>query len=65
MCCYISGLSLRRGAGIIGNALGDFFGLTEASQHGNTAEGRIGWEQYTERRVEEVDYTIRLTLKLQ
>ena len=50
------GLTLRRGAGILGNALGDFFGVTEVSQRGNTAEGRIGWEQYTERRVEEVRY---------
>ena len=45
---------MRRGAGILGNVLGDFFGVTEVSQHGNRAEGRIGWEQYTERRVEEV-----------
>ena len=52
--CPSSGLTIRRGAGIIGNALGDFFGVTEVSQRGNTAEGRIGWEQYTERRVEEV-----------
>lgn len=50
----ISGQTLRRGAGIIGTALGDFFGVTEVSQRGNTADGRIGWEQYTERRVEEV-----------
>ena len=48
------GVTLRRGAGIIGNALGDFFGVTEVSQRGNTAEGRLGWEQFTERRVEEV-----------
>ena len=46
-------MTLRRGAGIIGNALGDFFGVTEVSQRG-TSDGRIGWEQYTERRVEEV-----------
>lgn len=47
-------MTLRRGAGIIGNALGDFFGVTEVSQRGNTAEGRLGWEQYSERRLEEV-----------
>ena len=57
LCCSLSdnlGTTLRRGAGIIGNALGDFFGVTEVSQRGNTAEGRLGWEQYTERRAEEV-----------
>ena len=60
--CPPSGLTIRRGAGIIGNALGDFFGVTEVSQRGNTAEGRIGWEQYTERRVEEV--SMRAAIKL-
>ena len=53
-----SGQTLRRGAGIIGTALGDFFGVTEVSQRGNTADGRIGWEQYTERRVEEVRLSV-------
>ena len=52
--CGSLGQTLRRGAGIIGTVLGDFFGVTEVSQRGNTADGRIGWEQYTERRVEEV-----------
>ncbi len=38
--------SLRR----VGTIVGNFFGVTEASQQG-TAE-TIGWEEYTERRVE-------------
>ena len=34
------------------------------SQRGNTADGRIGWEQYTERRVEEVRLTLSLSVSV-
>ena len=41
-----AGTSLRR----VGAVVGNFFGVTEASQQG-TAD-TIGWEEFTERRVE-------------
>lgn len=46
------GRTLRHRAGQLGHAVGNFFGLTEESQHGNA--NRIGWEEFTERRAQEV-----------
>ena len=42
----LSGTSLRR----VGAVVGNFFGVTEASQQGSA--DIIGWEEFTERRVE-------------
>ncbi len=39
-------MSLRR----VGTAVGNFFGVTEASQQGSI--NTMGWEEFTERRVE-------------
>ena len=38
--------------GRLGRVVGNFFGVTEASQHGTA--GNIGWEEWTEQRVNEV-----------
>ena len=47
VCWFVlPGTSLRR----VGAVVGNFFGVTEASQQG-TAD-TIGWEEFTERRVE-------------
>lgn len=44
------GRTLRRGGAILGRAVGNFFGVTEESQHGTA--NTIGWEEVSERRVE-------------
>ena len=50
VCVLFAGNTLGR----LGRVVGNFFGVTEASQHGTA--GNIGWEEWTEQRVNEVRF---------